>query len=68
MAFEFGVRVGVLGGGQLGRMMALDGARINIEVIPLDPLGRDSPAGLVSRESVHGSFRDQARIISFFFS
>ena len=56
------IRVGVLGGGQLGRMMAIAGHNINVEVIPLDPKGLASPAGQVASSCVHGSFKDQEKI------
>ena len=55
-------RLGVLGGGQLGRMMAIAGHNINVEVIPLDPKGLASPAGLVASSCVQGSFKDQEKI------
>ena len=56
------IRVGVLGGGQLGRMMAIAGHNINVEVIPLDPKGLASPAGQVASSCVQGSFKDQEKI------
>eukprot|EP00730_Choanoeca_flexa_P012238 TRINITY_DN3743_c0_g1_i1.p1 TRINITY_DN3743_c0_g1~~TRINITY_DN3743_c0_g1_i1.p1 ORF type:complete len:615 (+),score=126.37 TRINITY_DN3743_c0_g1_i1:67-1845(+) len=50
--------VGVLGGGQLGRMMAEAGHRLGVKVVALDPLGDDSPTGQLTHGSVKGSFRD----------
>lgn len=38
------LRVGCIGGGQLGRMMALEAPRLNIHMSFLDPLGEDCPA------------------------
>ena len=54
--------VGVLGGGQLGRMMAEAGHRLGVRLAVLDPLGASSPAGCVAELSVEGSFRDAAKI------
>eukprot|EP00045_Choanoeca_perplexa_P008590 m.80614 g.80614 ORF g.80614 m.80614 type:complete len:560 (-) comp14555_c0_seq1:134-1813(-) len=54
--------VGVLGGGQLGRMMAEAGHRLGVKVIALDPLGSESPTGQVSPGCLKGSFRDAAMI------
>lgn len=56
-------RVGVLGGGQLGRMLA-EAAHNNpnLTVIPLDPLGPASPAGQVASKSLTGSFKDAAAV------
>lgn len=46
--------VGVLGGGQLGRMMGFAAHRLGLKLIPLDPLGPLSPAGLVCHDSMTG--------------
>jgi phosphoribosylaminoimidazole carboxylase (NCAIR synthetase) len=55
-------RVGVLGGGQLGRMLALAAAPLGIRVIALDPGGASSPTGQVSPGTLAGSFTDPAAI------
>ena len=52
----------MLGGGQLGRMMAEAGHRLGIAVLPLDPAGAASPAGQVAGDAVQGSFKDQEKI------
>lgn len=57
-----GRTVGVLGGGQLGRMMAEAGHRLGVKVAVLDPLGTASPAGQVADLAVEGSFRDADKI------
>lgn len=49
-------RVGVLGGGQLGRMMAVDGVRIGLEVVVLDPTP-ECPASAFASKHIVGSFR-----------
>ncbi len=53
-------RVGVLGGGQLGRMLALAGYPLGIQCRFLDP-SAESPAGQVA-ECVHGSYTDPAAL------
>jgi len=57
-----GRTLGVLGGGQLGRMMAEAAHRLGIGLIPLDPAGMMSPAGQVAGQAVQGSFKDPAKI------
>jgi phosphoribosylaminoimidazole carboxylase len=42
------LRVGCIGGGQLGRMMALEAPRLNIQMSFLDPQGEDCPAAAAS--------------------
>ena len=48
--------VGVVGGGQLGRMLALAGYPLGVDFLFLDP-ARDAPAGKVA-PLVHGAFTD----------
>jgi len=57
-----GRTLGVLGGGQLGRMMAEAAHRLGIAVLPLDPAGMESPAGQVAGQAILGSFKDPAKI------
>ncbi|CAI5734705.1 unnamed protein product [Peronospora destructor] len=54
--------VGVLGGGQLGRMMANAAHRLNLTVLVLDPLGAESPAGQTGLQAVAGSFTKEEDI------
>jgi len=54
--------LGILGGGQLGRMMAEAAHRLGIAVLPLDPGGMMSPAGQVAGQAIEGSFKDPAKI------
>ena len=56
------LRLGILGGGQLGRMLALAAAPLGIRVIVLDPLGASSPAGQLCPGSLAGSFTDPSAI------
>jgi 5-(carboxyamino)imidazole ribonucleotide synthase len=50
------VQVGIVGGGQLGRMLALAGAPLDIRCVTLDP-ARDSPASKVAA-SIVGTYDD----------
>jgi 5-(carboxyamino)imidazole ribonucleotide synthase len=51
------MRVGIVGGGQLGRMLALAGYPLDIRCTTLDP-ARDSPASQVA-PSIVGAYDDQ---------
>lgn len=55
--------MGVLGGGQLGRMLALAGLPLGVRFRFLDP-SPDSPAGQVA-EQVVGDYRDEAALTRF---
>jgi len=54
--------LGVLGGGQLARMMAEAAHRLGLAVLPLDPAGMMSPAGQVAGQAIEGSFKDPVKI------
>lgn len=58
------LRVGCVGGGQLGRMMALEAPRIHISMSFLDPLGPNCPAAQVvpTNNITQGSLKDPAAI------
>lgn len=56
------LRLGILGGGQLGRMLALSALPLGVRVIVLDPQGASSPAGQVCPGSLAGSFTDPSAI------
>jgi 5-(carboxyamino)imidazole ribonucleotide synthase len=53
--------IGVIGGGQLGRMFALDAKRMGYGVITLDPQPH-SPCGQVSDEQIVAAYDDMAAI------
>lgn len=55
-------RVGVLGGGQLGRMMGYAAHRLGIDLAILDPKGAASPAGFVVPNSHMGPFNDEEQV------
>ncbi len=51
------LRLGILGGGQLGKMLCQAASRWNIETVVLDPL-EDCPAASLCSENITGNFRD----------
>jgi 5-(carboxyamino)imidazole ribonucleotide synthase len=57
-------RIGVLGGGQLGRMLALAGARLGLDVVIFDP-EPDCPASRVAAETVTAAYDDLAAVARF---
>ncbi|MFW6412701.1 MAG: 5-(carboxyamino)imidazole ribonucleotide synthase [Oceanicaulis sp.] len=57
-------RVGVLGGGQLGRMLALAGARLGLDVVIFDP-EPDCPASRVAAETVTAAYDDLDAVAKF---
>jgi len=56
-----GVTVGVVGGGQLGRMLGEAGSPLGIELLVSDPTAA-CPASLVARDQVLGAFDDEETI------
>lgn len=56
-----GPTLGVVGGGQLGRMLAEAAAPLGVEVVVLDPTP-DCPAALVARDQIVADFDDEAGI------
>src|SRR5262245_29548532 len=53
--------VGVLGGGQLGRMLASAAHNLGMRIVVLDP-DRNAAAGQIADQHVLGDFRDPERI------
>ncbi|MFD1563900.1 5-(carboxyamino)imidazole ribonucleotide synthase [Haloarchaeobius amylolyticus] len=53
-----GPTIGVVGGGQLGRMLAEAAAPLGVEVVVLDPTP-DCPAALVARDQIVAEFDDE---------
>lgn len=56
--------VGVLGGGQLGRMLCQAASKMAIKVMVLDPL-ENCPASALSYQHMVGSFDDSATVREF---
>jgi 5-(carboxyamino)imidazole ribonucleotide synthase len=53
--------VGILGGGQLGRMMALSAREMGLRVVVLEP-GEDSPCGQVADHQILSAYEDREGI------
>jgi 5-(carboxyamino)imidazole ribonucleotide synthase len=51
--------IGILGGGQLGRMLAMAAGRLGFDVIILEP-DEDAPAGRVARTLIARAYDDEA--------
>lgn len=56
-----GATLGILGGGQLGRMFALEARRMGYRVVTLEP-GADSPCGQVADRQIEADYADRAAL------
>jgi len=59
-----GSTIGILGGGQLGRMLANAAAELGLDVAIYTP-EQDSPASRVAAHTIVGDYRDQAKLTAF---
>jgi len=59
-----GSTIGIIGGGQLGRMAAMAAARLGYDCVILTPEA-DSPAARVSREAIVAPYDDPAALSAF---
>jgi 5-(carboxyamino)imidazole ribonucleotide synthase len=57
MEIQNPISIGIIGGGQLGKMIAQEAKRMSFRIIILDP-NPDSPASSVSDESIIADFKD----------
>ena len=57
-------RIGILGGGQLGRMLAMAAARLGLDAVIFDPEA-DCPAGRVAAQTVTASYDDLDAVARF---
>ena len=55
------IRLGIVGGGQLGKMMAFEAKRMFMKVIILDP-NKDCPASSLADKLIIGDFSDEQKI------
>jgi 5-(carboxyamino)imidazole ribonucleotide synthase len=62
LAMDRPIRVGIIGGGQLGKMIAQEAKRMAIDVIILDPT-RDCPASSIADEQIVADFKDENAIM-----
>jgi 5-(carboxyamino)imidazole ribonucleotide synthase len=59
-----GGTIGILGGGQLGRMMALAARNMGYRIAVLDPVA-DSPCGQVADRQIVGDYQDLSAALEF---
>ncbi len=59
----FGSTIGIIGGGQLGRMLASSAARLGFRTLVLDP-DADCPAAQVANDLIRGAYDDAAALAS----
>ena len=57
-------KLGILGGGQLGRMLIQEAINLNVHVSVLDP-DTQAPCADICHEFVHGSFNDFDTVVAF---
>ena len=55
------IRIGIIGGGQLGKMIAQEAKRMSFEIIILDP-SKDCPASCLSDELILADFKNELAI------
>src|ERR1700744_2006511 len=60
-----GATMGILGGGQLGRMLALAAARVGLKTHIYSPPNEDAPAFQVSDAQTRAAFNDTVAMASF---
>lgn len=63
-ALPIGATIGILGGGQLGRMLAVAAARLGLKVHIFEP-GANPPAGDVAHRVTTASYDDHAALTAF---
>src|SRR5690606_31992214 len=54
--------IGIIGGGQLGRMLAMAAARLNFRTIVLEPQ-EDCPAAQVCNSQIVGAYDDEKALV-----
>lgn len=64
MNFQSNTRVGILGGGQLGRMLLQAGIDLNIHFKIMDP-DLKAPCADIAHEFVHGDLQDYETVMEF---
>lgn len=64
MSYRPKTRLGILGGGQLGRMLIQETINIDVDVFVLDP-DENAPCADISHGFTHGSFKDFDTVMQF---
>lgn len=62
--FKTGLKIGVLGGGQLGRMLIQEAINYNLEIAVLDP-DENAPCRYLTSNFVKGDFKDYETVLNF---
>lgn len=57
-----GKTIGIIGGGQLGRMMAFAAKEAGFRIVVLEP-GADSPAGKIADEQIVAPYHDRKALL-----
>jgi 5-(carboxyamino)imidazole ribonucleotide synthase len=58
------LNIGILGGGQLGRMLLQEAVNWDLKIAVLDP-SNDAPCSSITHEFVHGDFKDYTTVYEF---
>jgi 5-(carboxyamino)imidazole ribonucleotide synthase len=61
ISMENPMAIGIIGGGQLGKMIAQEAKRMSLKVVVLDP-SHDCPASFVSDDVIVADFKDESAI------
>jgi 5-(carboxyamino)imidazole ribonucleotide synthase len=61
ISMENPIAIGIIGGGQLGKMIAQEAKRMSLKVVVLDPI-YDCPASFVSDDVIVADFKDESAI------
>lgn len=64
MNFDPNITIGVLGGGQLGRMMIQSAIDLNLDIRSMDP-DPQAPCSALATEFVHGDIKDYDQVLNF---
>ncbi len=64
MSLEPGQTIGILGGGQLGRMLAMAAGRLGLKVLIFDP-DANSPAAQLANKHMQASYDDEEALARF---
>mgnify|MGYP000583779377 CR=1 FL=1 len=64
MSFDPNVKIGVLGGGQLGRMMIQSAIDLNLNIKSMDP-DPNAPCKNIVEEFVNGDIKDYEQVMAF---
>ncbi len=62
--YKTGLKIGMLGGGQLGRMLIQEAINLNVDILVLDP-DKDAPCKNLTSHFVCGSLNDYQTVINF---